>query len=137
MCDGGWQVAALAQERAALEILVVGSGSIGARAASRRGNAERELERVADMLRDLVLESENALQLAIVGLRPNVKAIRDADQLRGDPHLRAIAAHAALDDIRDSELAPDLADIAALALELKDRGARHDLELRHLGEHVQ
>ena len=48
-----------------------------------------------------------------------MKAIGDADQLRGDPHLRAIAADAALDDIRDAEFAADLADVASFVFELK------------------
>ena len=66
-----------------------------------------------------------------------MEPISDADQLRGHAHLLAIAAHAAFDNVAHAELAPDLAHIAAFALELEDRGACHDLELRHLGEHVQ
>src|SRR5437773_11416331 len=66
-----------------------------------------------------------------------MEPISDADQLRGHAHLLAIAAHAAFDNVAHAELAPDLAHIAAFALELEDRGACDDLELRHLGEHVQ
>src|SRR5437763_15854864 len=66
-----------------------------------------------------------------------MQAISDANQLRGHAHLLAIAAHAAFDNVAHAELAPDLAHIAAFALELEDRGACHDLELWHLGKHVQ
>src|SRR4029450_7262698 len=66
-----------------------------------------------------------------------MEAIGNANQLRCDPHLRAVAAHAALDDIRHPELATDLPDVAALVLELKHRSARYHLELRHLGEDIQ
>ena len=66
-----------------------------------------------------------------------MKAIGDANQLRGDAYLRSIATNTALDDVGNAELAANLADVAALFFKLKHRGARHHLELRHLGEDVQ
>ena len=83
------------------------------------------------------MQREHSLQFAIVGLRPNVKAVGDAHQLRCDPNLRAIAADAALNDIRDAELAADFANVAAFCFELKHGSARHDFELRHLRQHIQ
>src|SRR5207247_5711616 len=45
--------------------------------------------------------------------------------------------HAAFDNVAHAELAPDLAHIAALALELEDRGACHHVELRNFRQDVE
>src|SRR5439155_22733433 len=66
-----------------------------------------------------------------------MEPISDADQLRGHAHLLAIAAHAAFDNVAHAELAPDLAYIAALALELEDRGACHHVELWNFRQDVE
>src|SRR6185503_811243 len=102
-------------QRAALEILVI-RGRIDRGASGRQfADAELELQLFADMARDVVLQHEHAFQFAVVAVGPYMKAVGDPDQLRGDAHLLALAPHAALDDMRNAELAPDLAHVAALA----------------------
>src|SRR3546814_16354550 len=56
------------------------------------------------------------------------------DQLRGDPHAVAGAAHAAFEDRADAELACGCRDVVLLSLEVERRRPRRDLQLRQLGQ---
>ena len=46
---------------------------------------------------DVVLHREDVLQRPVVGLRPEVVAVRDLDELHRDPHPAARFAHAAFE----------------------------------------
>ena len=61
------------------------------------------------------MDGEDIGQIAIVGLRPEMRVLARIDQLRADPHFVGRALHAAFDDMRDAELLADLAQIARRA----------------------
>src|SRR6185436_17540041 len=52
------------------------------------------------LARDLVLDLENIVHLAIVGLGPEMEASGGADQLSGDPELVPALAHRSLEHVR-------------------------------------
>src|SRR5262249_55667465 len=60
-----------------------------------------DLQRRNDGLRDLVLQREDIVEVAVIALTPDVAVIARVDQLRRDPHTAARLAHAAFDDIFD------------------------------------
>jgi hypothetical protein len=59
------------------------------------------------------------------------------DQLRGDAHVLAGAAHAALEHGTDAELSRDGRDIDFLALEHERRSTRGNFQLRQFGQQVE
>src|SRR5262249_43330560 len=61
-----------------------------------------------DGLGDLVLYGKYVGQAAVVALGPKLAAGRDVVQLRGNTHALAAFAHAAFDQIADSEFLADL-----------------------------
>ncbi len=86
---------------------------------------------------DLVLDGEHVGQFAIIGLRPQVEAVVDLDQLRGDAHRGARLAHRALEDVLDAQGVADLPQVLVLALEGEGGGAAGDLQVLDLGQRVQ
>src|ERR1700733_3163280 len=70
-------------------------------------------------------------------MRPQMISSRGVDKLRGDAHLVAVLAHAALEHCTNVELTRDVGDIRILTLEGEGGRARRDLELRNRGERVQ
>ncbi len=82
--------------------------------------------KVKDELRAMTnseLNREDVLEIAVVALGPDMVAAFGLDELGGDAHPVPGLAHAALDDVIDTQLAPDLADIDRLALEGERRVA--------------
>ena len=69
--------------------------------------------------RDLVLQREDVVEIAVVALGPDVIAVDAVDQLGGDAHAAAGFAHAAFQHVADLQLPRDLRDIDILALEWK------------------
>ena len=86
---------------------------------------------------DVVLHREDVLQLAVVGLRPQVRVGRRLNELRGDSNVLAGLAHAAFEDGRHVELLRDRRDVHILALEVERRGAGHHPQAADLRQHVQ
>ena len=116
------------------------SSSIGGRVALQPGapalHLQLGLQRVGDGLADLRLDREGVVELAVVGLGPDVEAVLHADQLGGHPQPVAVAPDAALDHVGDAQPLADLAQVLVLALEIEGRGAAGDLQVRHLGQAV-
>ena len=87
---------------------------------------------------DLALDGKDIGQIAIVGLRPEMRIVTRIDELRVNANLARGALHAALQHMRDAELLRDLAQIArALVAKLHDaRAADHFQigDLRQIGE---
>ena len=67
-------------------------------------------------MRQFILEREQIAELAIVVLRPQVKAVVAVDQLCGDANALAGAAHAALEHDADVEVAGNLPHVYVAAL---------------------
>ena len=73
----------------------------------------------------------------VVGLRPEMEAVRRLHELRRDAHVVARLAHAPLEQRRHVELLADDAQVLVLALELERRRAARDPQLRDLGQGVE
>ena len=98
-----------------------------------------QLERGDDRFRNLVLDRENVLEVAVVALGPDMVAARAVDQLRVDAHPPAGLADAAFEHVADAELAGDVADIDRLALEREGgvaRDHRQGRDFRQIGRDV-
>jgi hypothetical protein len=65
-----------------------------------------------------------------------LKAVVHLGELRRDPHVIAVLAHASFQDISHSERLSDMAQVLVLALELKCRRACDHLKARYFGEVV-
>jgi len=98
---------------------------------------QRATQLLHDRLSDVVLHREDVVQRAVVGLRPQRRALGDVDELHRDPHAVAGLAHAAVEHGRHVQLARDLRDVVAAVLELERRCARRHAQPRHLRQHVQ
>src|ERR1700730_1103295 len=75
-----------------------------------------ERERADDLAGDLVLHGEDVGKLAVVTVRPDVRAGRGVDQLGRDAHPIVDLAHAAFDHVAHAELATHLGDADRTAL---------------------
>ncbi|MEO6263421.1 MAG: hypothetical protein ABIO58_00335 [Luteimonas sp.] len=80
---------------------------------------------------------ENTSFISVVGFRPQVRIRISVDQLRGDAHALAGAAHAAFQHGADAKLAGDIRNADFLALEIERRRARGHLQLRQLAQQVE
>ena len=106
-------------------------------ARERLRGEQLRLERRHHRVGDLILDREDVLVVAVVGLRPEVIAVVGSDQLRGDADALARAAHAPLEQVRHPQLLGDGRDVVAAALEVEGRGARRHPQVRHLREQVE
>ncbi len=102
-------------------------GSRGRPRLSGRFADDLRKQRRRDLCGNFVLHRENIVQVAIVGVRPQVKAVVDTNQLRRDPHPVATLAHRPLEDMINIQAAPDLANLEFFALERKRRCSRRHL----------
>ena len=98
---------------------------------------ELHLQRFDDRASDLVLHGEDAGQLALVGLRPQVVPARHVDDLCRDADAVPLLAYASFQHGSDVELASDVGELHALALEEEGRGASRHVQPLDVGEGVQ
>ena len=126
----------LVPQVAALQIQVVGLGARGGRLHQRTIRHELRSQRLYDCGRQLVLHREDVLELAVVGLRPHVIAVRDADELREYTQAIAVPAHAPLQHRGDVQLLADLADVEVLPLEGECGGAGDHANSLHVREAI-
>jgi hypothetical protein len=120
---------------------VPGAHVRGARARGARALAPQKLglDRAGDAARDFVLHGEDLGELAVVALRPEVRAGAGIDELRRDPHALARLAHAAFEHVAHAELARGLLHVDGPAFVDKARVARDDeepAEARQRGDDV-
>src|SRR5436190_23430148 len=87
--------------------------------ADRFRGRELEFEFLHDGARDLVLNFENVLELAIIALGPQVRLIGNADELCGDSNASARFANATLQHVPDAKL---LADVFKIQIAAKAEG---------------
>src|SRR5690348_13347106 len=100
---------------------------------------QARLDDADHLVSDLVLKRENVVQRAVEPVGPEMRARLRLDQLGGDAQTIARLAHAALDDIVNAELSPDLADVDGLTLVDEARIARdhkQPLDARQAGDDV-
>src|SRR5207244_12251640 len=82
-------------------------------------STEQRLEGVRGLFGDFVLNLEDVVEFSVVALRPEVIAVRSADQLDVDAQPFTRFSHAALENGRHAQLLADLADVLRGALELE------------------
>jgi hypothetical protein len=114
----------------------MGFGVLGScrRGGSRR--QKRELQFLHNTQSDLVLNLEHVLEIAIIGLRPNVHTVAGSNQLGGNPDGIPGLAHAAFHDVGNVQGLGNLTDGGLLALEVERGGPGDDLEPGSLGEQI-
>jgi hypothetical protein len=78
-----------------------------------------DLELLRDGARNSLLQTEDIAQVAIVGFRPEVKAVGDLNQLHRDADLVTLRAHRALQDVGDAKSRADAAQLLIFAAERK------------------
>ncbi len=87
------------------------------------------LQRLDDLLRDLLLDVEDVVELALVGVAPQLAIGRDVDELHRDADRLVETAHAAADDVAGAELVADGPDVLLAPLELHRCPARDEFDL--------
>src|SRR5687768_12446759 len=80
----------------------------------RFGNVRRD--RTHDALRQLLLDSKDVLQHAVIALCPDVIARQRVDELAGYANPLGCLADAPLQHVADAEVPTDLPDVRRLAL---------------------
>ena len=85
-----------------------------------------------DRLRELALQREDVLQLAIVFLRPNLGVRLGVDELSVDSHAIARNLEASLQHVYNAQVAPDLLHVSILAPVACDTTAADDLQVSPL-----
>ena len=98
----------------------------------RSSSASKSAGAIAPTTRagDLILQLEHVLEVAVVPVGPEMGIGRGIDELPGDAQPTAGAAHAPFEDVADSELPPDLADVHRPVLVGEGRVAGDNEELR-------
>ena len=71
----------------------------------------QDLPRAGDPIRDLLLDGEQVVDPAVIGCRPQVATIGDADKLRRHAQLVVRPPHTALDNQSDLEPLADFPDL--------------------------
>ena len=98
---------------------------------------EDDLQRGGHVRGDVVLDDEDVPHRAVVGVRPQVETVGDADELRRYAHRVALPPDTALEHVGDVEHVADEAQVFVLALEAEGGGTAGDLQVRYLRELVQ
>ena len=118
-------------------------GLVGLRAAQRpllRHEAcalHLHLQRTHDAGRNLALNLEHVVNVAVVGVRPALQPVAGADELGGDPHPIRGAPHAAFDEIGGAQSGADLAGVFRVPAVLERGGAPDGLETRDPHQEVE
>ena len=128
----------LAEELATSQVEIVGLDVVCRVLRQRRAllRLQDTTQGLHHIRRDLVLDIEHVLHLAVVALGPQVIAAGHLDQLRRDPQPVSRPLNAALENGPCSKLPADRSHVAGLAL-VGERGcARHDVEPLHVRQFV-
>ena len=103
----------------AAKIELVRLDALGMASAQRfvLGGGEIQFQPVGNSSRNLILDRENIVELAVVSLRPQMVAVGSVDQLRGNSHPLVRSANAAFQHRCDVELPANFGDAQLLAFE--------------------
>ena len=85
-------------------------------------------QRVDNRVRNLILQSEDVVQIAVVTFGPDVAVIGTIDQLRRDPDAPACFANASFEHVTYLELIGNLSHIDRFSLEGERSIARHHVQ---------
>ena len=85
---------------------------------------------------DLILDSKDITQLAVVALGPEMIALLRIDELDSNANLVTKATNAPFDNGSHSQLRPDLRDRETALLDDLRRGATDDPQVREAREHI-
>lgn len=109
----------------------------GTRGAGRL--VQGDLQLLGDGAGNFVLNLEDVAELAVEGVRPQMHAGRDVDQLSRHANcvLHVVAAHAAFDDRADVQLAANFLNVFVHAFVGERRGARDHLQIANARQHIQ
>ena len=99
--------------------------------------AQGYLQRIDDVRRDFVLDNKYVLELAVVGLRPEMAVGLDVDKLCGDTNRVAGLPDAAFEDMFDLQCLCDLRNWRVLVLERKRRGAGCNAQAFDLDQYIE
>ena len=91
----------------AAEVVRVGL-RVGLARLRRRAAEQLDLQFHDHGRRDLVLDGEDVAEIAVECLRPGMRTVGGANELRGDANAICGLAHAAFEQVRDAELPCDL-----------------------------
>jgi hypothetical protein len=97
---------------------------------------QRHAQLIGDRFRDLLLQREDAPQLAIVGLGPTLTPISGLHERNADAHAIPCFPHAPFQQMRHPESAADCARILRPAFKPERRSAPDDAQLADLRERV-
>ncbi len=101
------------------------------------GRQQRAPQRPDHLRGNVVLDGEDVVELAVVGVGPQVIAGACVDELRRHPNPVILAPHAALEDIRHAEPLANAAQVLVLALESERGSPPRDAEILDPRQHVQ
>src|SRR5439155_14984232 len=115
----------LPQANRSLEIGLVGVGVHRASAGetSLFGGKQRERQRAGDASREVVLQRQDARELALEAVGPALGLIANLDESCGDADSRSLPPCAPFEHVVDAEVAPDLIDRRRAVLVSHRRGA--------------
>ena len=92
------------------------------------GGADLRPQLGGHRLRDLVLDREDVVHLAVEPLGPDLVSVRGVDELRGDAKPGSRPAHASLEHGVHLQAPSDLPHVEPLGLDREGRGPRHDAQ---------
>ena len=98
---------------------------------------ERTAQCHSDVAGDLVLDGEHVVECTVIALRPDVKAVVSANQLRRNAYPVAGLLNTALENVCHTQRKRDSSNIDILVLEREGRCTRRHLEIGQLREHMQ
>ncbi len=126
-------------EHPAVEIALEGFGHLRAFFAQRVGHVPRQtdLERVGNGSGDIVLNREYVDELAVVALVPQLRIRSRLDEARTDPHARAVAADATLENVADTESFRDFIERGLRIADGETRRSRRHAKIVDARQYVQ
>src|SRR5215469_13950983 len=105
------------RKESTLEKEVVRGHVVRRRSLRRSRDIQLYFEGPDHLVRDVVLYLEKVLDLAVVGLRPDVFSVLSPHELCSDPQSVARPAHAAFQNVPDLELCSDGGDVVRFTFE--------------------
>jgi hypothetical protein len=88
-------------------------------------------------LRDIVLQRKDVVHRAVVGLRPQLKAVLRFNELHADANAIAAFSHTTFEHRGNAQDSPNVFNGGLLTFETERRSSRRDAQSVDLREHVE